>query len=178
MTEAFDGDPYIEEELWRLVKKWNIHTIIETGTFKGHSTEALADMAPEVLTIEINPACEKTWPNVRQCIGDSVTLLPDMLLYATPPFLFYLDAHWLDHSPLLDELDIIATAWLKPVIAIHDFFNPKHPEYGYDTWDIGTYRLELIEPSLEIIYGPDGWTHWYNTNAEGSKRGIIYVEPK
>jgi hypothetical protein len=140
-------------------------------------------MGCEVVSIEIEPELEEIWHlvNVRLFIGDSGELLGDMLpmLRWGEPFLFYLDAHWKEHSPLLEELEGIAAAELfrKPVIAIHDFYNPLHPEYGYDRWDIGTYRLELVAGAFVKIYGKDGWRHWYNEEAGGSKRGIIYVEP-
>lgn len=180
--EAFEGDWYIEAELRRLVGKWKVRTIVETGTYKGKSTRALADMGALVFTIEIRPelAEMRELGNVEALIGDSGELVGDLLPVMRKPFLIYLDAHWGEHSPLLEELEGIAAAGLKekPVIAIHDFYNPLHPEYGFDRWDIGEYRLELVEPYLEAIYGPGGWVHHYNDQAAGLKRGIIYVEPK
>jgi hypothetical protein len=188
--EAFEGDGFIEVELRRLVAFWEIRTIFETGTYQGKTTLALAEMPPAeyIGTIEIQPEyvelAEHLQSNrkVRRFIGDSADVLNTMLAeFIEPgPMLFYLDAHWGAHSPLLEELEAIAAAGLgePPVIAIHDFFNPLHPEYGFDTWDIGQYRLELVEPALEGIYGPGGWRHWYNDQAAGLKRGIIYIEPK
>jgi hypothetical protein len=181
--EAFEGDWHIEEELRRLVGKWGVKTIVETGTHKGKSTRALAEMLCQVVTIEIKPELEEIWhlSNVQLFVGDSGELLGDLLpmLRWGEPILFYLDAHWEEHSPLLEELEGIAGAELrnKPVIAIHDFYNPFHPEYGYDTWDIGPYRLELVEGALDKIYGARNWAHHYNEEAAGLKRGIIYVEP-
>jgi hypothetical protein len=187
--EAFGGDPHIELALRMLVEKWQVRTIVETGTHLGHSTIALARMGPAVVTIEKDAA---TWlltkeldklGNVLRIHGDSAEVLAWFETHV-PRFggriLFSLDAHWGEHSPLMDELAAIGRADLVflPVIAIHDFFNPFHPEYGFDTWDIGEYRLELIQAALDKIYGAGGWTHWYNDQAAGLKRGIIYIEPR
>ena len=181
--QAFEGDRYIEQEIRGLVKRWKVQTIVETGTYEGASTRAFADMDCHVITIEISPKPIE-WGdliNVQAIEGDSGEILGEVLemLRKTRPLLLYLDAHWKEHSPLLDELKGIAKANLKkkPIIAIHDFFNPAHPEYGFDTWDIGAYRFELIHPYLKEIY-PGGFIHWYNDKAEGLQRGIIYVEPK
>jgi hypothetical protein len=182
--EAFEGDWHIEAELSRLVEKWKVGTILETGTYKGKSTRALADMGAEVITIEIEPELVEIedLANVRAITGDSVEFLDEAIVQmrVSQPILFYLDAHWREHSPLLDELGAIARLCLrqKPVIVIHDFLNPEHPEYGCDTWDIGLYCLPLIRLHLDMIYGEGGWEHYYNREAAGLKRGIIYVEPK
>jgi hypothetical protein len=182
--EAFGRDPFIGAELFDLVLSWGVKTIVETGTYLGHSTLALASMGPLVFTIEND---ERLWSaaqyldkedNVRRLRGDSALMLEVHFFSLKAPVLFYLDAHWGEHSPLLDELGVIAKFRGPVIIAIHDFFNPEHAEYGYDTWDIGPYRLELIAPALDRIYGAGGWRHWYNEQAAGLKRGIIYVEPE
>jgi hypothetical protein len=181
---AFEGDPFIEAEVRRLVMEHGVRTIVETGTWRGETTRALSDMGVnEVVTIEIDQRVLRAQHlltgggNVRQVIGNSALVLPRLLEGLEGPILFYLDAHWGEHSPLLDELGAIGASGIKPVIVIHDFFNPLHPEYGFDSWDIGEYRLELIQRALLEIYGESGWEHWYNDEAAGLKRGVIYIEP-
>jgi LPS sulfotransferase NodH len=180
--EAFNGDPYIEAEIRRLVGSASIKTIIETGTYRGHTTRAFSNMAVEVVTIEID---RNFWDlgkhldllgNVRRIQGDSGKVLETVLPQLHGPFLFYLDAHWGMHSPLLEELDAIARSGLKPIIAIHDFQNPTQPSLGFDEWDIGPYRFEIIASKIVAIYGENGWRHWFNSEALGAKRGIIYIE--
>jgi hypothetical protein len=183
-VEAFEGDWHIEAELRRLVAKWKVRTIVETGTYKGQSTRALAGMGAEVITIEIESELleMEDLANVRALTGDSAQFLDEGIVQmrVSQPILFYLDAHWREHSPLLDELGAIARLCLrqKPVVAIHDFLNPEHPEYGCDTWDIGLYCLPLVRLHLDGIYGEGCWVEHYNGEAAGLKRGIIYVEPK
>jgi hypothetical protein len=114
--------------------------------------------------------------NIRRHSGDSPAVLAQIIPSLEPQTLFFLDAHWGPHSPLLDELAVIASAGIRPVIMIHDFFNPEHPDMGYDTWDQGRYDWKLIEASVEKIYG-DGYAARYNNEATGARRGVIYIEP-
>lgn len=51
---GFEGDSYIEEEIKKLVHKFEINTIIETGTFLGGTTQKLAQLANQVYTIEVD----------------------------------------------------------------------------------------------------------------------------
>jgi hypothetical protein len=182
--EAFNGDQFIEAELRRLVDRWAVRTIVETGTSDGASARAFADMGPSVVTIEIEPSRRTIWTlgNVRQLVGDSPRVLANILGELRSPILFYLDAHWGgEHSPLLEELAAIAAAELPapgPVIAIHDFKNPFQPLLGYDTHDIGEYNFALIAPLLPAIYPSGGCRISYNGPAAGQRRGIIYIEPE
>jgi hypothetical protein len=89
--------------------------------------------------------------------------------------LFYLDAHWESHLPLLDELKHIAASGVNAVIAIHDFYVPNSG-FGFDTYHGQKLDFQFIEPYLSAIY-PNGYNYFYNTVAEGHKRGLIFIEP-
>lgn len=93
--------------------------------------------------------------------------------------LFFLDAHWGPNCPLLDELDTIATANVKPCIVIHDFQVPG-TDFGFDRFPDSGYPfcLEAIAPHLDKIYGTGGWGHRFPTVVEGAKRGWISIFPK
>jgi hypothetical protein len=94
-------------------------------------------------------------------------------------FLFFLDAHWGNVCPLHAELDAIAQAGIRPVLMIHDWQVPDRPDLGHDYFPDGRpFSLENITAALDLIYGRDGWEHHYNDEAEGARRGILYVEPK
>jgi hypothetical protein len=88
--------------------------------------------------------------------------------------LFYLDAHSHIETPLLDELKAIAEAEIKPIIVIHDWKIPDRPDLGYDSYNGQDYTFEWIKPSIEAIYG-DEYAYYYNNQAEGAKRGVIYI---
>lgn len=92
--------------------------------------------------------------------------------------LFFLDAHWGAHCPLLDELAAIAAAKVKPCIVIHDFQVPG-TDFGFDRFPDSSYPfcIEAIAVHLDAIYGINGWKHNYPTKVEGAKRGWVSVEP-
>ena len=188
-AKGYEGDSFIGHEIKSLVQRFGVSIIFETGTFLGATTKKLAELAP-VYTVEIVPEnFEKACANVGDSnknyvklkLGNSVDLLKEWL----PNFrlkqdscLFFLDAHWNDYCPLLDELKVIAENGLKPVIVIHDWKVPGRPDLGFDSYKGQDYTFEWIQESMEKIYGVDGYSYHYNDQAEGAKRGVIYLYPK
>lgn len=203
--KGFEGDSFLKAKFEEVCKNYDIDTIIETGTYRGATTVQLAKMCNNVHTIEINEAnfneakkridaCEDKL-KIRQIFGSS----EDVLDYLVPcigedleqctvlykklyRIFFFLDAHWGDYNPLLDELKILAQLNIKPVIAIHDFYNPNHPDYGFDTYEDGKliYDYAYIEKSLEVLYNGklnEAFTIEYNGESEGAKRGVIFIYP-
>jgi hypothetical protein len=178
---GFEGDFYIEEEIKKLVQKFEIQTIIETGTFLGGTTKKLAQIAEKIYTIEVDSdnvteAKEflKDSANVTVMEGSSPDLFKDLLKLDHGNILFFLYAHSKVYTPLLDELKVIAEAKIKPVIVIHDWKVPDRPDLGYDSYKEQDYTFEWIKPNIEAIYG-DNYAHHYNSKAEGARRGVIYI---
>lgn len=186
MTTPFSGDNILAETILQLKNEFNLTTAIETGTYKGATTLWLNEHFEDVHTTEID---SRLYDNLRKafkgtkiklwCAG-SQEALPEILNYISDsrPFIF-LDSHWYV-NPLLSELDTIAKAGIKPVLAIHDFKVPNHPELGFDTYpkqDI-VYDFAYIESRLEKIYGKDGYVYFYNSEANGDKRGCIFIYSK
>src|SRR5690606_9109664 len=95
--------------------------------------------------------------NVFQYQGNSAVVLDQILQDIDPndKVFFFLDAHWEDFNPLLDELSIIAKYGFKPIIAIHDFKVPGRPELGFDTYKDIIYEWDWIKDSIEEIFKPD-----------------------
>jgi len=117
--------------------------------------------------------------NVNVVLGSSPDFLDSILcgpMLKIKRILFFLDAHWDDYCPLLDELKLIADNNLEPVIAIHDFKVPDCPLLGFDSYKGQDYDFDWIKPSIEKIY-PDGYVVEYNNEAEGAKRGVIFIYP-
>lgn len=174
--EAFSGDFYLAEEFLRLRDKYGIKTVIETGTYKGDTALWLSENFEKVVTIEINgiyfdEAQKKLHgrQNISMVYGNSSSVLPHVLKEKNT--ICWLDAHWQNYNPLLDELVVIQKSGLNPIIVIHDFKVPDHPEFGYDTY-----------PEQNIIYEWDyikdhvqGYDHYYNRVADGAKRGVIVL---
>jgi hypothetical protein len=192
--QGYEGDYFVGQELEKLCEQHNVIRIIETGTFIGGTTIQLSKLRP-VYTIEINEEYFlKAKENIKnlqpvnhcditQYFGDTVEVLkvivPDAINGRT---LFYLDAHWYNYCPLLEELEIISRdlkSDLKPVIVIHDFQVPERFDLGYDEYNGQPFNFSWIKSRLDSIYGEDNYDYHYNTeNATGAKRGLIYIYPK
>jgi hypothetical protein len=180
MNKPFEGDTYIKGELIKLRDKFGITSCIETGTQYGSTTLELFDIFRRVVTIENDKNYYYSAKDrfnglgILPILGGSEYWLNNI---REEPCLYYLDAHSNGICPLKQELEIIASKkdGTRQCIAIHDFKNPNHPEFGYDTYD---YELcyEEIEPYLKKIY-PDGFGYHYNEKADGAKRGIVYIYP-
>lgn len=183
---GFEGDNIMHDRIKELIKQFKIDLVIEGGTYLGGTARRFAMMCKQVATIEVNleyyMRAEKTLElchNVTQFYGSTVEILPELLaVHSDKNILFFSDAHWQEFNPMLAELEIIQHSGLKPCLAIHDFKVPNHPELGFDTYKDIVYEWEWIKPSVEKIYGVDGYVNEYNSMAEGAKRGIIYIWPK
>jgi len=183
--QPFNGDKYIQKEFLKLKKKYNITTAIETGSALGYTTKWLAENFDKVKAIEVNAtyfalaASRLTdYENAQVLLGDTVATLQSILSDVKDDTIFFLDAHWGLACPLESELQQIATVGIKPVITIHDFQVPDHPELGYDEYDGHPFSFEWLKPRFDAIYGENGYEGYYNEKAEGAMRGIIYICPK
>lgn len=186
-AKGFEGDTFLKEMIQNLCQENNIELIIETGTYYGATTKHLAKMAPAVHTVEVidenfkkAKQVLKGFKNVTMHKGNSADIIKDLLPKKEDNIsLFcFLDAHWESYNPLIDELKAIAQSGCRPIIAIHDFKVPDHPELGFDTYKGIVYEWDWIKSSIESIYGPEGYEVSYNSEATGAKRGVIFIKPK
>lgn len=187
---GFEGDGYLNRAIEELVKSEDIKAIVETGTFMGASTVQFVQMVDTVFTIEVNQEFSRTalkrfeattgTGTIIPYLGSSVDWLGQMLDEAKQygNIFWFCDSHWGANNPLLQELEIVRQSGLKPVICIHDFKVPGHPELGFDSYNGQDYDWNWIYPSIERIYGQNGYDYWYNTEAEGAKRGVIFIKAK
>lgn len=180
---AFCDDTFLAAEFKKLVDQHGVKTIIETGTYLGDTTPALAKLVPTVHTIEVNAdyfdrSAKRlsTIPNITRHFGSSPAKLAEIFKTAEQPMLLFLDAHWYSYCPLLDELAVVAEAKMKPIIIIHDFKSPNNPNLGFDMFGDQEYNWDLISKHVHAIYG-DNVTVSYNTEATGARRGAIFLIP-
>ena len=193
---AFNSDTFMEERFLWLKEHFNINMVIETGTYRGETAKWLGENFEAVRTIEsnvehynISQQVLKDSPNVEMYKGDSSTDLVNMVrAIGGSNVLFFLDAHWYK-NPVLDELIQISMIYRnsamegkKPVIAIHDFQVPDHPELGFDEYPAQgiVYNWEWIKSYVEKIYGGvegQAFQISYNSQATGSMRGCIFITP-
>lgn len=177
------NDPIAVQTFKRLVKEFNIKTFIETGTDKGQGAYQASLIVPHVETIEIDrlrffeslKTIQKV-TNIKPWHGNS----PEILLFLGSCTLehrvcFYLDAHGGEYWPLLDELRSISRGkHCDCVIIIHDFKVPGKP-WGYDSYGGKDLDIDYVREALAAI-NPN-FKIFYNEEAEGNKRGIMYATP-
>jgi hypothetical protein len=158
---------------------------IETGTFRGFSTEFLAAVFGRIWTVEGNErafafSAKRLSTNADVTIefGDSRDFLNRLLRRPEmndKTLFIYLDAHWKDDLPLADELAVIATAPIRCVVMIDDFEVPDDSGYGYD--DYGPGRA-LIEANLPVSV-LTGWALMYpaarSEDETGARRGCCLL---
>lgn len=184
---AFAGDIYFLEKVHKVIKDNEVKTVIETGTWKGTTTKLLSAMCDKVYTIEINEQFFNEakdlddYPNIKRIHGNSPEEIKNIFKNNNVkfPILFFLDAHWdAEYLPLLDELEEISQLENKKIfIAIHDFYNPFHLEFGYDKYGDTIFDINYIKEKLYKIYGKGNYKYNYNIKATGDKRGIIFIYP-
>jgi len=140
----------IVDELFSAVE---FSCVVETGTFRGASTEWFVQRyGRPVYTCEVHPRFLafsrlrlRRYSTIRLVDSDSRTFLRRLASardFPAGPTLFYLDAHWSNDLPLVDELQIVFDRWREGIIVVDDFAVPDDPGYGCDDYGPGK-RLEL-----------------------------------
>jgi hypothetical protein len=170
--EAFNCDDVAFDEVQKIIGDNGLRFAVETGTYKGQTTQALAHMSPKVYTIEIRPDYQRIamercadCKNIEFLLGSSVDHFPRILKEVNNDALFFLDAHGEGSKfcPLWLELEMIAAARLRPkAIVIHDFQSPDHPEFTFDSWNGMAINFDNVRKGIEAIYGRTGYFHFVN----------------
>lgn len=124
----------------RIVKeyaeKFSIHTLVETGTYRGDMINATKNIFSEIFSIELDKTLYERakkkfakFAHISIIQGDSSEVLPHILTGITQPCLFWLDAHYSSgvtvkgnlETPIISELQLIfAHALGEQVILIDD----------------------------------------------------------
>lgn len=168
-----------------LVQVTEPSAIVETGTFRGITTEWMAQSFKQpIYTCETDPRYFHQaklklakFSQVYCELKDSRAFLRDLssVLPGDRPVLYYLDAHWAEDLPLREEIEIILGSDAKAVVMIDDFAVPGDDGYRWDDYGPGKrLTLEIFEGTLATeahIFFPS-----LSSNAEtGAKRGCCVV---
>jgi len=181
----FNGQTFRAELVRTLIELAEIEQIVETGTYRGTTTEWFAQFELPVFSAEISARMAAfsrmrlaDWPNVRIENRPSTTALQgwssDPSVSSRRTF-FYLDAHWMNYLPLLEELEIIASRFRSFVIVIDDFKVVGDDDYLYDDYGPGkVLELEYLKPILPqfaAVYFPSLPGRWET----GARRGCVVL---
>lgn len=182
----FNGQLVRRQVFENILDKLSFDALVETGTFRGTTTSYLADYSSlPVYTVEFNQRFYGyskmrflLKPRVHCILDDSVKFLND--IKALPAFrdkqlFFYLDAHWNDHIPLREEVEIVFKNWKDSVIMIDDFEVPD--DFGYHFDDYGNGNVLSLD-YLNINAESDVFVFFPKATSEeesGSKRGWVVL---
>jgi len=182
----FEGDYCLKSDYLKIINQFNPTLLIETGTHLGNTTEFIATLNIPFMAVEkdgnfFNITNEKIkhHKHVNLIQGDSAETLEAQFEYLKDKkILAFLDAHWGGGFILERELELMAKLPIKPFLILHDFYNPEHPEYGYDSHDGHPYTYEFYRPYIEKIYGQN-YKHCFNSECDRkSTQGVLFINPK
>jgi predicted O-methyltransferase YrrM len=182
----FNGQEGRQAIFRELVSKIQFQMIVETGTYRGTTTEFLAqESGLLVCTVETEPRFYhyarrrlKGQKQIRLELGDSREFITKLARDAALPkqsVFFYLDAHWQEDLPLKQEIEIIVKYWRGICIMIDDFQVPGDEGYTYD--DYGPEKrlcLDYLQPLPQF-----GLTAFFpslpSSRETGGKRGCVLL---
>lgn len=162
-----------------------LKAIVETGTFRGTTTEYFAASNLPVYTVEANPRfyeysrlrLRHVGEHVHRYKGDSRDFLRRLSGTESMPksdVYFYLDAHWEEDLPLREEIQIIFAHWERAVVMVDDFAVPGST-YAYDDYGGGK---ELTMAYLEPLEDLGLQAYFPSIPAEqetGARRGCVVL---
>lgn len=168
-----------------IIKNLNFDAIIETGTYRGTTTEYFSHQAGLPLySCELE--VESFWysyirlfghRNVKLCRMDSRRFLENLCRTVPAiarPFC-YLDAHWNIDLPLWDEVNVIWKRWPNAVIMIDDFAVPGDAGYSFDEYGPGK---SLTIADLRANVAGDYRAYFPKAPSEnetGLRRGLVVL---
>ncbi|MBF8263321.1 MAG: hypothetical protein HW387_986 [Parachlamydiales bacterium] len=156
---AFNNSPEVGLFFRYISLYYQIDTAIETGTFEGSTTRFFAMNFNEVHTIELSEhrfkqgkELLKDLTNVHHYFGNSQDVLKHILpTLKQKRLLCYLDAHWNDYWPLLDEIEEIGQTHKDHcIIVIDDVKVPGRKDVFYDSYRKQSGSDEYLECSYEF----------------------------
>lgn len=140
---AMNGMASRLEATRQMIHTLAIEEIVETGTYRGTTTEWFAQFRRPVETVEISERFSTfakmrlgKFENVKVVKSSSVPFLKDRIsrTSADTRLLFYLDSHWEDHLPLSEELELIFSYYSQCTVLVDDFEVEDDPGYGFDQY--------------------------------------------
>ena len=185
----FNGQEFRQGIFKDLVSTYSFRAIVETGSFRGVTTEFMAtESGLPVYTVEAESrffhyaklALRKN-KKVKVILGDSRQFIVDLSKNKSFPkdsVFFYLDAHWHDDLPLFREIELVGANWTNTIIMIDDFEVPDDTGYNFDDYGGGKrLNLDYIFPLLEnkwVVFFPSA-----KSDLETSiKRGCVVLVSK
>jgi hypothetical protein len=178
VTGPFNGQRHRTASVRAMFEAVPFKVVIETGTFRALTTRYLSELtdAP-IATAEVSQSYYDYSrrrlagrKNVQQFLGQSPAVLAKLAQdpsWTVTPAFFYLDAHWHEYLPLVDELSIIVKAWPEFVAMVDDFKVDGDSGYVYDDYGPGkSLDISLVRrPEFANLH-----VFWPSAPAKAEKR--------
>ncbi len=160
----FNGQYFRKKIFLELIETIKFDCIVETGTYKGTTTEYMAQTVDlPIFTVEAVArnygfASQRLrgFSNVHINLNDSREFIKELIEKAgiqQKTALFYLDAHWQKDLPLAEELGLIFEYGVNAVILIDDFQVPDDKGYSYDDYGEGkALTLDYLKAHQQYNY--------------------------
>lgn len=165
----FNGQESRQRAVRKIIEAVQPSVIVETGTYRGITTEWFAQFGMPVHTIEVNPRLHaysterlRKYDHVTCHLGRSLDVMES--LKASDKAFFYLDAHWDADVPVYEEMREINHRWRDPVVLIDDF---HVPDDSYGWLDRGPGR----ELRAHILGEFEQWPRWYPSTPAHAETG-------
>jgi hypothetical protein len=170
-----------------LVRTVQFTRIVETGTFRGTTTEYFArESGLPVYSVETEPRYYhyakhrlRNRKDVFLSLGDSRQFLRRVLAGSrerAEKLFIYLDAHWYADLPLSEEVEIITSAVKDYLIMIDDFCVPGDTGYGFDSYGPEkTLDIEYLRGAVEKAGCDIAFPTLPSYRESGVKRGCIVL---
>jgi hypothetical protein len=187
ITGPFNGQRRRQAAVAAIFTAVPFKTVIETGTYRALTTMHLRKTSTaRIATIEVNPkyfAYSKRrlrrFADVHQYLGHSPDVLERLrndAEWQPEPVFFYLDAHWLNDLPLLDELHVIRAGWRDFAALIDDFRVDGDDGYFFDDYGDGKMlALPMLTAVAELADLHVFWPAAPSTKETGARRGWVVV---
>jgi predicted O-methyltransferase YrrM len=158
----FNGQPARQALFHEIITHMRPQGIVETGTYLGTTTDFMAQTGLPIFTIEtdrrrygfVRARFMLGRHNVNPLHGDSRAVLRNLFdgplsELSSRTLFFYLDAHWNDDLPLVEEIDIVFSRCPSAIVVIDDFQVPFDAGYGYDDYGPGkALAPQYIAPAV------------------------------
>jgi hypothetical protein len=153
----------------RYAKKYELRTLVETGTLHGHMVEASARYFDHILSVELGDALHQAASDrfadrshIKILHGDSADQIPQILEELTGPALFWLDAHFSGGvtvgegaNPLENEVIAILSAAERGHVILMDDVRKFDGTDGYPTTDQLQELVKEARPDLRFSVNAD-----------------------
>ena len=182
---SFNTAPEIGDFIHALKRDFDVDVVVETGTFRGDTTRFFSNCFDQVHTIEFSKTYfESAQQDLSDCKnihfhwGSSEKVLGELLpKLKNQKSLFYLDAHWNDYCPLLDELSAIAeTHKDNCIIVIDDFKVPHRNDCHYDQYGNVKCTYKCIRNHLDKLFS--AYEYYYLIPKNPMARAKFIAIPK